>query len=230
MQPRLKRFFLPTLLLFVCSLLIAGRSFAARAISTAQWEKLTNDRAFNYKDQIEAAPAQRSNTNALQKLLSGFWSFFSGDAGAFLLWALVICAILFITYRLFLSSDSFLFGRSRQKMVEEEAGQAGEEDISKTDWEQLLQKAVNDKDLRLAVRYSYMWLLQMLQHKELIQYRPDKTNYDYYSELRDTKYNQAFKVLSRRYEYAWYGKSIVSADAYKEYIEEFNGVRKHLGV
>jgi hypothetical protein len=229
MQLRYKQPLLPALLLFILSLLTWRNSFATRTISGDQWHKLTNDRAFNYKDQVEAAQVQTDNSNVIQKLLSGLWAFFSSDFGSFLLWALVICAILFITYRLFLSNDSFLFGRSRQKMTETESEQSDDEDISTTDWELLLQKAINDKDLRLAVRYSYMWLLQMLQHKELIQYRPDKTNYDYYSELRDTEYKQAFKVLSRRYEYTWYGKFVMSPSAYNEFNREFDGIRKQLG-
>ena len=103
-----------------------------------------------------------------------------------------------------------------------------EEDITNTNWEALLQKASANNDLRLAVRYSYMWLLQLLQEHELIKYRGDKTNYEYYSELAGTNYKQSFKQLSRQYEYTWYGNFLPSDTAYQQYLSLFGNLKTQL--
>ena len=48
-------------------------------------------------------------------------------------------------------------------------------------------------------------------------------------ELGDTVYKQPFKQLSRRYEYAWYGKYECTMAMYDEYIGLFNNVKHQLG-
>ncbi len=82
-------------------------------------------------------------------------------------------------------------------------------------------------EARLAIRYSYMLLLQLLQQKGQIQYRPDKTNYEYYHELNET-YKKDFRILTRQYEYAWYGNFEVAEDSYRRYMDTFNHLKKTL--
>ena len=69
----------------------------------------------------------------------------------------------------------------------------------------------------------------LLQKKELINYKNDKTNFDYYTELNASEFRQPFKTLSRQYEYAWYGNAVPSDAAYSEYLSLFNNVKKQLG-
>lgn len=122
-----------------------------------------------------------------------------------------------------------MFHKNKKMMGDSDPAVNDQEDIATTNWETLLQQALNNNELRLAVRYRYMWLLQLLQHQGLIQYRNDKTNYEYYTELNDTSYKQPFKQLSRQYEYVWYGHFALPAATYKEYGDLFNNLRKQLG-
>ena len=221
-------------LLLFCMLCLFLQSAAVaagnRSISTAQWQELTADKAFNYKNDVEKVEAPKNiEPNYLAKFLKGFFGFFGSGLGNLLIWLLLICIVVYVIYRLFFSSDSFLFGKNRQMMKTAGAPAQDSEDIAATDWETLLQNAVGKNDLRLAVRYSYMWLLQMLQHRGLIQYRTDKTNYEYYTELGETRYKQAFRQLSRQYEYTWYGRFAIPADKYTEYISLFDQLKKQLG-
>ena len=107
-------------------------------------------------------------------------------------------------------------------------GDEDEHDLATTDWEALLHNAVHNNDYRLAIRYSYMWMLQLMQQQGLIQYRNDKTNYEYYTELAETAYKQPFKKLSRDYEYAWYGRFELSHASYSEYKDLFDDIRKQM--
>ena len=114
-------------------------------------------------------------------------------------------------------------------MMNEAGSPQEEEDITTINWERLLQQARDNNDTRLAIRYTYMWLLQLLQERQLILYRNDKTNYEYYTELNDTSYKQPFKQLSRQYEYAWYGRYAISAAGYDDFAALFNNLRNQLG-
>ncbi len=226
----IKRSLLIIICLFVTGTKLAGCYLAAaETVTQAQWHKLTNDKAFNYVDDLESAtrPVENTDSGLLLRVLQAIYSFFMG--AKFLLWPIVICGILFVIYKIFVNSGSFMFSKNKKVMGESEPMQAGEEAIDATNWEALLQKALSSQDLRLAVRYRYMWLLQILQRNEQIQYSSDKTNCEYYTELKEAKYKQTFRQLSRQYEYVWYGNFSMSPDAFAEYGQVFDNIRKQLG-
>jgi hypothetical protein len=217
--------------LLLCLLLqnFAVLAFAARAMTQQQWDKLTSDKAFGYKNEVEnIQPPQTFAPNGFEKALRAFFGFFGSGIGNILIWLILASVVIYVVYRLFFSSDSFLFGKSSKLMKGPGAAEDDAEDIAATNWDALLQAALAKNDLRLAVRYSYMWLLQLLQQRELIQYRIDKTNYEYADELHETSYKQAFRQLSRQYEYAWYGGINISGEKYAEYTTLFDQTRKQL--
>jgi hypothetical protein len=202
---------------------------AAQTILPAQWQQLTSDKAFSYKKDKEVPPPPPEyQPSAFQKFFRAVFEFFGSGIGNLILWLLVLVLVGYIVYSVFFS-NSFFLGRNRKMVKDTGPPQDEGEDIARTNWEALLQKATQNNDLRLAVRYSYMWLLQMLQQQEMIRYRNDKTNYEYSLELNDTQYKQPFKQLSRQYEYAWYGQFAMSAASFNEYMALFNNVKKQLG-
>lgn len=213
--------------LLVFMLVPGHAAHAARNLPPARWQELTADKAFSYKSDKEVAPPPHEyKESAIHKFFSAFFEFFSGGIGNVILWIIVIALVGFVLYSVFFSNN-FLFSRNR-KMSEDEELVRADEDVATTNWEALLQQATQKNDFRLAVRYSYMWLLQMLQQRELIKYRADKTNYDYYAELNETAYKQPFKQLSRQYEYAWYGEFTLSAESFHSYLGLFNNVKNQL--
>jgi hypothetical protein len=200
---------------------------ATRNITPAEWEDLANDDIFKYRDQVEYS-TKPPKENALIKALAAFIRLLTTTLGQIIVWSLLAAIVLYAVYRIVISDRSSLFGRRARTMQEqEETGNT--EDITETNWESLLQKAVRENDLRMAVRNSYMLLLQILQQRELIQYRNDKTNYEYLSELTDTPYKSSFRQLSRQYEYTWYGNFPISAETYDSYMGLLGQLKKQLG-
>lgn len=220
-----------TLLLVCMSLTGAGAltSDTARNISASEWQQLTNDKDLGYARDIESEKAVKAEKpNFLAKFFYTVFAFFGSTFGEIILWGLVICVVGYIIFKAVTNSESFLFDRRKKKQTADTASEELE-DITATNWDALLQKAVQQNNLKLAVRYSYMWLLQMLDKRQLIKYSDGKTNYEYYRELEPTLYKQPFKQLSRQYEYANYGNYELSAEAYNAYIDQFNSLRKQLG-
>jgi hypothetical protein len=213
----------------LCSLIQPATADSIRKVTPAQWEQLKADKAFSYKNDKEFIKRpEESKPGILQQLLSALFTFRGSGIGNTILWILLICVVIYIVYRLFLTKGSFVFGRNKKMMNEAGPPEEGE-DISTTNWEMLLQQAIGGNDTRLAIRYTYMWLLQLLQEHELIRYRNDKTNYEYYTELNGTIYKKLFQQLSRQYEYAWYGHYSIPAAAYDDYAALFNNLKNQLG-
>ena len=202
---------------------------AAQTLSQSQWQELTKDKVFDYREAHEFIVPPADNTSGIfQKMFGMLFELLSSPAGNLLLWIIIISAVLFVVYKLFVGNSSFLFSKGK-KIMEEAAVTQDDEDIAATDWDVLLQHAINNNDLRMAVRYSYMRLLQLLQQQELIQYRPDKTNYHYYTELGESTYRRPFRQLSRQYEYVWYGHFALPPETYGAYMSLFNNLKKQLG-
>ena len=67
-----------------------------------------------------------------------------------------------------------------------------------------------DKNYRLAIRYYYMWLLKSLTDRGEIEWDIEKTNGDYYREIKSESLKQDFQFLSYVYEYSWYGEFEIS--------------------
>jgi hypothetical protein len=203
-----------------------------RDLTAAEWNEITNDQDYNYRDSLEYKKNTREvkppADSGFKKALMAFFAWLGSTWGQIIVWGLLILIVLYAIYRVVSGDTSGIFGR-KSKTTENPSVQPDTEDITETNWDQLLQKAAKEGDLRLSVRYSYMLLLQILQHNELIQYRSDKTNYDYYSELADTPYKQTFRQLSRQYEYTWYGNFAISQETYEEYMRTLNDLKKQLG-
>ena len=198
-------------------------------VTPAQWQQLTEDKAFSYKnDQETIKQPEKHKPGLMEQMLQILFALFGSGIGNVLLWIVLACVLLYVAYRFLQNKESFLFSRNKRNMSDTSPPQESG-DVAATDWEQLLQQANENNDTRLAIRYTYMWLLQMLQERELIRYRTDKTNYDYYTELADTAFKQPFKQLSRQYEYAWYGHYTISPAAYNDYTALFNNLRNQLG-
>ncbi len=236
-------------LLLILFLLFAGitnRAYAASdtaaivqqapaQMTAAQWKQLTSDKSLNYANEQEVDPDEANKKVAedslgwYQRLIQGFFNLLASGVGTVIVWIIVLSLIGYIVYRIFINSDSFLFRKNKKLIDTGDEIVENEHDITATNWEALLQQSVANKDMRLAIRYSYMRMLQLLQQRNMIQYRQDKTNYEYFHELQSAAVKPAFKQMTRLYEYAWYGRADLSVNTYNDYIALFNNTRKQLG-
>lgn len=200
----------------------------AAAISSSRWDSLTNDKAFYYRNEKEAIEKIKPvKTGALDKIIEAIFVFFGSTTGKVITWSIFFLALGWALYKIFFGDHTGLF-KKRTAIPKTGAPQMTEEHLPDADWEALLRDAMQQQDVRMAIRYSYMRLLQLMQQNGMLQYRQDKTNYDYYRELADEQYKQPFKQLSRQYEYAWYGDYPLSAAAYNEYMQTFNTLKNRL--
>ncbi len=203
-------------------------------MTAAQWKQLTSDKSLTYANEQEGDPEEDNKKTTddqgwYQSLIKGFFALLSSGLGTVVVWIIVLSLLGYIIYRIFINSDSFLFRKNKKLIDSGDEMVENDHDITATDWEALLRNAVANKDMRMAVRYSYMRLLQLLQQQNMIQYRQDKTNYIYLSELQSPAVKPAFKQITRLYEYAWYGGGELSVSTYNDYIALFNNTRKQLG-
>ncbi|TND08758.1 MAG: hypothetical protein FD123_1974 [Bacteroidetes bacterium] len=94
--------------------------------------------------------------------------------------------------------------------------------IHELDFREQISAALKKGDYRLAVRLQYLFILKKLSDKGLIQWRMDRTNYDYYLHLAGNRHQEEFRQVSLIYDYCWYGDFQVAETDYRRAEDMFN--------
>ena len=124
-----------------------------------------------------------------------------------------IVALGFLIYYLNKKGFIRLFSKKEQSVISE---QFIEENIDQINFDQITQKAKDDKNWRKAVRYYYLWMLKNWSQNNFIAYEPNKTTKRYINEIENPTNKTAFQYVSYIYENIWYGfHDISEADFYK---------------
>lgn len=142
--------------------------------------------------------------------------------------ALIIFAIIYYIIR---NSGGFAFGKDSRKInYGSDAEQLFEdkENIENNDFARLIQKAKSENNFRLAIRYYFLWVLQSMFDKKLIDWNKDKTNFDYFTELGKNPISDDFLKNTHIYDYIWYGNFELSNAEFKTAESIFQNMLKKL--
>ncbi len=145
-----------------------------------------------------------------------------------LLWFVILGSFIGVVVWYLVSSNLLLF-RKKAKVIDTETEEAVDtEDIFSIRFDPEIAKAESAGNYRFAVRLWYLWLLKELSEKELIEYRPGRTNHDYVMQLRNRTIGNDFSRLTRNFEYTWYGQFAFSPEAYATLRNDFVTFKKAL--
>ncbi len=140
---------------------------------------------------------------------------------------ILLALLLFLLIRFFMNVNSSARANSESKKpfvaLSEE-----EHIIKNEDIQVLIQKALDAKNYRLAVRYYYLYILQLMSEKELIDWQLQKTNHDYEAEIETPDIKKAFTKITRLYDYVWYGDFGINGAQYQKAEVLFSALQKNL--
>jgi hypothetical protein len=120
------------------------------------------------------------------------------------LYFLLAVLILFILYQVIAVNNFFIFSRSSKR--KKTKGDPGEEQTDIHNIDEKIRTAISAGDYRGAIRLMYLNTLQSLSDKQLIRLHAKSTNYDYMQQMKQKKGESEFRLLTRTYEYVWYGE------------------------
>jgi hypothetical protein len=96
------------------------------------------------------------------------------------------------------------------------------ENIHEIDFDADIEKAVAQRNYRFAVRLLYLKCLKHLSDTGQIHWEINKTNSTYISELANLEQRIAFNLLTRQFEYIWYGEFMIDAPVFTKVNALFN--------
>lgn len=139
----------------------------------------------------------------------------------------LLALLLFLLIRFFMNVNSS--ARANPELKKPFVALSEEEHIIKNeDIQVLIQKALDDKNYRLAIRYYYLYILQLMSEKDLIDWQLQKTNHDYENEIKTPNIKKAFTKITRLYDYVWYGDFGIDGAQYQKAEILFSALQKTL--
>jgi hypothetical protein len=192
-------------------------SLVKRNIPANEIKKIQQDEDFWYANQIFKKEKDNKEEDAEVSWLQAGWV-------KTLLWLVIIGGFAFAII-MFLSDSNIRLFRKKINVFADEKQDEETEDIFEINYRDRIDKAVQEGNYRLAVRLMFLQMLKTMSGRNIIQYKQDRTNFDYLLQLRDTKHYHDFFRLTRNYEYTWYGNFPVNDEAWqliKNDFEKFN--------
>jgi len=195
-----------------------------KEFDTKKWNELRD--GIKYAKEIEKKKEDiDTNFSDLPKMDWSFLASFKYVIIGLVVALLALAVVWFFT-------KGVLFGNKKTKLEEEQAAFLTEENLEKVEFgylEQALEKALLQRNFRMAIRIHYLWLLKVLYEKELINWKKDKTNHAYISELArksSEESSTSFRKLTLWYEKAWYGESKIDEKDFRMVETYFVDFRK----
>lgn len=149
-----------------------------------------------------------------------------GAFGSIVLYTLLAVLLGVIIYFLFINTTISDNGKRFEELEIEKAPV----EISKTELELMLEKALVNEDYRLAVRIYFIFILKDLSEKKWIVWKKEKTNYSYSMEMRGKKEYELFNESVSLFELVWYGDYKISQTDYASIEPKFKLLLKELSI
>lgn len=102
------------------------------------------------------------------------------------------------------------------------------ENIHEINFDTDIEQAIAQHNFRLAVRLLYLKSLKQLSDAGLINWQIDKTNSTYIDELKNPNQREAFTILTRQFEYVWYGEFAINGQVFQNISTLFNHFKQTL--
>jgi Domain of unknown function (DUF4129) len=205
--------------------------------SSADVRHFTESRIRSYRDQREFdyTVKEAGALSLWDRFWAWFWAQFfrisqkkSIQRGfEIFIWLSSISLILFAIYRITgMEKRFFLKGGGNGRPLRYNEGQ---EDIHSIDFNRDIEEAIHQQQYRVAIRLMYLRSLKLLSDKNLIDFKPNKTNFDYTGELADTDFARGFSGITMVYEYAWYGEFPIDEEIFARLRVYFSDYFKIIG-
>jgi len=179
----------------------------------------------------------KNKQSTLSRWLSKFFERFSGnekkdgkkELNIFInfLFGLLLLFAVYLIATMILEKDKFWLFRKSNKINGTQYENINPNLIG-LDFQTMIEAAVKDGNLKLAIRYHYLSLLKTLDTLNHIKYHPEKTNDEYYYEIKNKTVHSQFTYLTYIYDHVWYGEFEIDLDSFEKVDKTFTEILVNL--
>jgi cell division protein FtsL len=182
-------------------------------LDSAEWKKLVGDMDFSKKPKPIEQKLKEKKPFSIPKPTSFLGL---GQVLLILLIIIVLIGIIILISRQIRKQDVRINEDDVWWQIDLEKSETAETIITSR-----LQDALRNGEYAIAIRLHYLQALNDLNRKGLILWKKDKTNADYFKELKSGPFQLDFRQLTRWFERAWFGKKATGIETYTAFHKAF---------
>lgn len=134
------------------------------------------------------------------------------------LYILLIIGAVYGIYSIIVSNKLHLFyssGKNKKVATQESI-------LTEANLDEKISESIATQEYRHAVRYMYLKSLRLLSDKGWIKLNANSTNIDYLNSMSKRAEGAPFKIITRNYEYVWYGEFDLTKEHFNVLQNKFN--------
>lgn len=116
-------------------------------------------------------------------------------------------------------NGNFFFSKKNRKLNIPD--QNLQENIHEINFPESIAKFELQNDYRSAIRYHFLLVLKKLSDQKVINWNPEKTNRDYFLEIKRPNLQENFKELIYIFDNVWYGEFVINEEKYQQFKQKF---------
>ena len=189
--------------------------YQQRNITDTAWKNITSDKDLVYIELKEKKSEPQKKENNPTNFSKFNWNL-GKDFGTVMLFILIALVIVIIIYAFF---GKQYFSKKDIAIVQEETTW---EDVQEfNEWDKAIAEALYNNNYRLATRILYLQSLQKLNDHSWINYKKETLTSAYMQKLYDTRLYASFAVVTRYFDYTWYGHYELTAENFQQIRAQF---------
>jgi hypothetical protein len=201
------RFF--KLILFIVFFISVG-SIGAQSDSTLklnenEWKDLSKDIDYTETFIEKEKKTEETKPNVQNETPTNAFDYSDLKYLIYFLALVVVLILIFLAFRNFKKNNVVL-----EKTISIETIDEIEEKIHEVNLDDLLAEALKVKNYRIALRLNFLIVIKLLSEKGEINWAKEKTNWEYYAELRNKQIADPFKEIILNFEAIWYGEYVLT--------------------
>lgn len=213
------------------------KNYSARIHLKDSFDRLKKKKEYWYYDYVETTKSKRTNSSSKKDSIisdgnkedksTNNSSNYSSKLD-FVIWLIVIVAFFVIIFLFLKANGISLFASNAKKIMITENTETISDNIFEIDFEAAIDRTIKNRDYRLATRLLFLRLIKTMANKNVIDYSPDKTNFDYLFALSGTKAYNDFAQAVRAFEYVWYGEFALTENQFSTVKQQFDKLQNLL--
>lgn len=199
-------------LLALFSILFNVPAFAGE-LDEKKWSELSKNLDYSSKDAPangvnEDEPTTETETHDSPSSAFGRNGTASFGAARYVILGFLLVALVVIIILVMSTSKSNM--RIDDSLPDIESVGVIEEKIHEINLDDLLKQALEQGKWQLSIRISFLMIIKKLSQKRIIEWTKEKTNWEYYDELKEVELKDQFREMVIDFERTWYGEISVT--------------------
>lgn len=188
---------------------VDGENFFERRGEVKPVESNKSNSSLDFDDLKSGEKPKKADDDIESKRSSGSFNFSIPSWVSYTLMIIIIgLLVYFIVFTILRNSSNKV--KTGVTSLSEDDIKYIEENLFDNNLEQYIHEAKMAEDYKLAIRFSFIYIIRLLDENGIIKWRKQKTNYQYLTELEGNPFRDSFSLCKIIFENLWYGSSSFS--------------------